>query len=69
MLQNFILIVVCTQSHIPCHCEAHSKWALHNPSLGVYEIEFCFKRYNLAVKYTLTQDASYTSHRQDPVGS
>ena len=67
-------MVVCTHSHIPCHCEAYSKWAVHNHSLGVrfflyMKLSSCFKRYQLAVQYTLTQAAYYTSHGQNPVGS
>jgi hypothetical protein len=74
MLQNFILMFVYTHSHIPCHCEAHSNWALHNHPLGIsfllyMKLGSCSKGYKLAVLYTLTQDASYTSHGQDPDGS
>jgi hypothetical protein len=74
MLQNFILIYVCIHSHIPCHCEEYTKWAKHNHSLGICfffykNLSSWFNRNKLALQYTLTQDASYASHGQDPVGS
>jgi len=35
MLLIVTLMDVCIHSHIPCHCETKSKWALHNHSLGI----------------------------------
>ena len=63
MLQNFIFIAVSTHSHIPCHCEAHYKWALFNSSSRIYFFLYknlisWFKLYNLP-EYTLTQAALY----------
>jgi hypothetical protein len=63
---------VCTHSHIPCHCEAYSKYALYNHSLSICfflykNLSSWFKGYKLAVRYDLTQDASEASHRRDPV--
>jgi hypothetical protein len=95
---------VSIHSLIPCHCEAYSKWALHNHSLGICLFLYMnlsswfnplntelnpichllallrahhilhvgrirVKGYKLAVQYILTQDASYTSHGRDPIGS
>ena len=65
---------VCIPSHIPCHCEAYSKWALYNHSLDIcfflyMKLSSWFKEYKLSGQYPLTQDASYASHGQDPVGS
>ena len=46
MLYNFIFIAVSTHSHIPCHCEEHSKWALYNTSLHI-----CFFLYKNMISW------------------
>ena len=62
-----------TQPHT-LHCEAYSKWALYNCSLGICfllykNLSSGFKQYKFPVQYTPTQVASYVSRGQDPVGS
>ena len=74
MLQNFIFIDISTQSHIPCHCEAHSTWALYIRALGICfflykHLSSWFKQYKLPIQCTLTQEALYTSSGQDPYRS
>ena len=74
MLYNSIFIAVSTHSHIPSHCEVHSKWALYNRSLGICSFLYnnlCswFKQYKLAVQHTATQVVLYTSPGRDPVAS
>ena len=74
MLQNFIFIAVSTHSHITCHCEAHSAWALYIHSLGICFFLYknlisLFKLYKLPVQCTLTQDALYTSPGWSPYRS
>ena len=56
------------------HCEAHSKWALYNCSLGICiflykNLSSWFKWYKWPVQYILREDASYPSPGQDTVGS
>ena len=70
MLHNFISIAASTHSLIPCQCETHSMWAIYIRSLGICfflykNLSYWFKRYNLPVQCTLTQDALYTSLRWD----
>ena len=71
MLHNSISIAVCSHSHISCHCEAHSTWALYIRSLGTCfflynNLSSWFVRYKLPVKCTLTQDALNDSLGCDP---
>ena len=74
MLYNFLFIAVSTHSHIPSNCEAHSKCAIYNCSLGICFLLYknfssWFKQYKLAVQHTLTQFVSYASPGRHPVGS
>ena len=62
-----------TQPHT-LHCEALSKFALYNCSLGICFLLYknfssWFKQYKLAVQYTLTQVSSFASPGRHPVGS
>jgi hypothetical protein len=57
---------VSTHSHTPCHCEAHSTFALYIHSLGIcfflyMNLSSWFKQYKLPVQCTMTQDALYAA--------